>query len=729
MAALVRLTSVSKSFGAVQALKGVSFEWQSGEVHALVGENGAGKSTLVKIITGAHRADSGTVEIAGQVVRHNDPAVAKALGVATIYQQPALFADLSVAENIALRLERGGLVRLVRWGRRRERAAELLDRVGACISPDTFVRDLSMPQQPLVEIASALGAEARILIFDKPTSSLSEREVENLFRVIGELRRQGVGSVCISHRLEELPRIADRVTVLRDGGYVATRPMDEVDRAELIRQMVGRSVDAVFSKVNVPLGEVVLETRGISCAQAKVHDVSLSIRAGEILGLAGLVGAGRTELARVLSGLTPADAGQILVRGRPVTIGSPDHAIRQGIAYVPEDRQRARQQRGMARYLLQGLLECGGCGYAYYRCGGMEGYRFGGTPVCSNKPVRLDRLGAAVWADVCAVLQNPGDLRREFERRLKGEDAQDVNLTQTHEQIAATERSIRRLIDAYEEGLLEKGELDPRLRQARERLERLRQEATKATDYAAQQADLRLVLGHLDQFAEQVRQGLDKADWNMRREIIRSLVKVVKIEDQHVRIIYRVSPRPFVEGRSSGPIRQHCHIRVFRHHQGDSREGPQGPLPPRRGQGNEGWQGGCGGPPTSARRSRPGPPRPCRSHRRRRLPSPRALGSSPRPRTAPSPATGWTREIDAPRNVGYIGAGYRVLAPPPAAVLLRPLQALKRPGIMASGSVPAAWVGRFSEGDVMTGNDRSCQGHIGSGCKGNEVRTLEGVLH
>jgi rhamnose transport system ATP-binding protein len=340
MATLVRLTSVSKSFGAVQALKEVSFELQSGEVHALVGENGAGKSTLVKIITGAHRADSGTVEIAGQVVRHNDPAVAKALGVATIYQQPALFADLSVAENIALRLERGGLLRLVRWGWRRQRAAELLDRVGACISPDTFVRDLGMPQQQLVEIASALGTEARILIFDEPTSSLSEREVENLFRVIGDLRRQGVGSIYISHRLEELPRIADRVTVLRDGGYVATRPMDEVDRAELIRQMVGRSVDAVFSKVNVPLGEVVLETRGISCAQAKVRDVSLSIRAGEILGLAGLVGAGRTELARVLFGLTPADAGQVLVRGRPVTIGSPGHAIRQGIAYVPEDRRR-----------------------------------------------------------------------------------------------------------------------------------------------------------------------------------------------------------------------------------------------------------------------------------------------------------------------------------------------------------------------------------------------------
>ena len=340
MTALVRLTSVSKSFGAVHALKGVSFELKAGEVHALVGENGAGKSTLVKIITGAHPADSGTVEIAGQIVRHNDPAVAKSLGVATIYQQPALFADLTVAENIALRLERAGPLRMVRWGRRRKRAAELLEQVGARISPDAYVGDLSMPQQQLVEIAGALGAAARVLIFDEPTSSLSDREVESLFRLIAELRREGVGSVYISHRLEELPRIADRVTVLRDGEHVATRPMDAVNKSELIRLMVGRSLDAVFPKVSVPLGEVVLETRSLSCRQTGVRDVSLTVRAGEILGLAGLVGAGRTELARVLFGLTPADSGRILLRGRPAAVRSPGEAVRHGIAYLPEDRRR-----------------------------------------------------------------------------------------------------------------------------------------------------------------------------------------------------------------------------------------------------------------------------------------------------------------------------------------------------------------------------------------------------
>jgi len=340
MSALVRLTSVSKSFGAVRALRDVSFDLNAGEVHALVGENGAGKSTLVRIVTGAIRADAGTVEIAGRGVRHNSPAVARALGVATIYQQPALFAELTVAENIALRTERGGLLRTVRWGRRRARAAALLGRVGAEIRPDALVRDLSMPQQQLVEIAGALGASARVLIFDEPTSALSDREVENLFRVIEELREEGVGAVYISHRLEELPRIADRVTVLRDGEHAATRPMAAVDRAELIRLMVGRSVEAVFPKTPVPRGETVLETRRLTCRRAGVRDVSLAVRAGEILGLAGLMGAGRTELAGVLFGLTPADSGQVLVRGCPVAVRSPSEAIRHGIAYLPEDRRR-----------------------------------------------------------------------------------------------------------------------------------------------------------------------------------------------------------------------------------------------------------------------------------------------------------------------------------------------------------------------------------------------------
>src|SRR3954463_16110063 len=268
---LLRLTSITKSFGGVQALRGVSFELRAGEVHALVGENGAGKSTLVKVITGAHAPDSGTVEIRGRVIDHNAPSVARSLGIAVIYQQPALFPDLTVAENIALRLERGGPWRTIKWGDRRTRARQLLDRVSANVSPDALVRELSMPQQQLVEIASALGGQAKILILDEPTASLSDREVENLFRVIRELRRQGVGMVYISHRLEELPQIADRVTVLRDGAYVGTRAMKDVDRSELIRLMVGRSLDAVFPKIEVAPGPVVLETRGLGCKESGVR--------------------------------------------------------------------------------------------------------------------------------------------------------------------------------------------------------------------------------------------------------------------------------------------------------------------------------------------------------------------------------------------------------------------------------------------------------------------------
>jgi rhamnose transport system ATP-binding protein len=337
---LLRLSGVSKSFFGVKALKGVSFDLLAGEVHALVGENGAGKSTLIKVVTGAHRPDEGTLEVRGRVVTDNDPVRARALGIAAIYQQPALFPDLSVAENVALGLEPVGAWRRVRWGERRARAKRLLDRIGARIDPEAEVRRLTMPEQQLVEIARALGSDARVVIMDEPTASLSDTEVENLFRVIRELKSHGVGVIYISHRLEELPEVADRVTALRDGVVVGTRPMAAVSRAELIRMMVGRELSAVFPKAEVPLGGTVLELRSVGCRAAGVSGVSFEVRAGEILGLAGLVGAGRTELARVLFGLTPADAGQILLRGAPVTIDSPRRAVELGIAYVPEDRRR-----------------------------------------------------------------------------------------------------------------------------------------------------------------------------------------------------------------------------------------------------------------------------------------------------------------------------------------------------------------------------------------------------
>jgi rhamnose transport system ATP-binding protein len=337
---LLRLSGISKAFAAVRALRGVSFELEASEVHALVGENGAGKSTLIKIITGAHAPDEGTVEVQGRSIAENDPVRARALGIAAIYQQPALFPDLTVAENIALGLEPGGAWQRVRWGERRSRARRLLDRIGATIDPEADVRRLTMPEQQLVEIARALGAEARILIMDEPTASLSDKEVDNLFRVIRELKGQGVGIIYISHRLEELPQIADRVTALRDGMFVGTRRMGEVTRGDLIRLMVGRELSAVFPKEVVAMGDVVLDVRGLGCRASGVHDVRLQVRSGEILGLAGLVGAGRTELARVLFGLTPADAGEVRLRGKPAAIDTPGRAVALGIAYVPEDRRR-----------------------------------------------------------------------------------------------------------------------------------------------------------------------------------------------------------------------------------------------------------------------------------------------------------------------------------------------------------------------------------------------------
>jgi rhamnose transport system ATP-binding protein len=337
---MLQATNITKSYAGVQALRAASLELRAGEVHALVGENGAGKSTLIKILTGAVQADGGTLEINGQRVEGHDTTNAKALGVAAIYQQPALFADLSVAENIAYGYETGGLWRRVEWRARYDRAAELLERVGAKIDAERRAGDLTMPEQQLVEIARALGANAKILIMDEPTASLGEEDTQNLFRVVRELRAAGAGIIYISHRLEELAQIADRVTVLRDGQTIETKPMNGVTRDDLIRLMIGRELSAVFPKRAVKQGDVLLELRGVGCAASGVSDVSLQVRAGEIFGLAGLVGAGRTELARVLFGLTPADAGEIVLAGERVRIDSPATAIAHGLAYVPEDRRR-----------------------------------------------------------------------------------------------------------------------------------------------------------------------------------------------------------------------------------------------------------------------------------------------------------------------------------------------------------------------------------------------------
>ncbi|MBI1842418.1 MAG: sugar ABC transporter ATP-binding protein [Verrucomicrobia bacterium] len=337
---LLELTQVTKSFGAVRALKGVSFDLRPGEVHALLGENGAGKSTLIKIITGAHAPDSGRVEIGGSRVEGLNPARARALGIACIYQQPALFPQLSVAGNIALRLEPSRMLRTIRWSERRRVAERLLAQVGAEIDSLCEVGDLSMPQQQLVEIACALGVGARILIMDEPTASLTQKEQRLLFGVVEDLRQKGIGIVYISHRLEEIFQLADRVTVLRDGESVGTFVASEVTEAALIERMVGREVAQVYPEREGEVGEPVLTLESVSSAAAGVGDVSLVVHAGEVVGVSGLVGAGRTELARVLFGLMPADRGVIRIHGERVDIDSPRRAVSHGIAYVPEDRRR-----------------------------------------------------------------------------------------------------------------------------------------------------------------------------------------------------------------------------------------------------------------------------------------------------------------------------------------------------------------------------------------------------
>jgi rhamnose transport system ATP-binding protein len=337
---LLRATGVAKAYDGVQALKGISFELRGGEVHALIGENGAGKTTLIKIITGAVTADRGEIEVNGLVVADNSPRRAKELGIAAIYQEPSLFPELTVAENIALGQEPGGLWRLVDWKGRRQRADELLAQVGARLDENADAGVLTMPEQQLTEIARAIGAKAQVLIMDEPTASLTEEETQNLYRVIRKLREQGTGIIYISHRLDELIEIADRVTVLRDGEVVGTRLMTEVDRAELIRMMVGRELSAVFPKRQVEVGDVVLELRNLSSLGGGLRSIDLKIRAGEIVGVAGLVGAGRTELARVLFGLDSSTGGEVLLKGSLVEIDSPAQAIEKGIAYLPEDRRQ-----------------------------------------------------------------------------------------------------------------------------------------------------------------------------------------------------------------------------------------------------------------------------------------------------------------------------------------------------------------------------------------------------
>ncbi|MEO7912098.1 MAG: sugar ABC transporter ATP-binding protein [Roseiflexaceae bacterium] len=336
-APIFNIQHISKSFGGVHALQDVQFEIFPGEVHALLGENGAGKSTLIKVITGVYQPDAGELFMDGSPIRFADTRAAQAHGVAAIYQEPSLFPDLDIAENIMIGRQPIGRLG-VDWKRMYQEASALLRRLGMALDPRTKARELSVAQQQVVEIARALSINAKVLIMDEPTSSLTQHEVDELFTIVRQLRASGTAIVFISHRLEELFALADRVTTLRDGKYVGTRAMADVTTDDLIRMMVGRSLDELFPKQAVTAGEVVLEVSGLGVA-GSFTDVSFELRRGEILGMAGLIGAGRTNVARALFGTEPATSGTIKLDGKVVTIRSPDAAMALGIGYVPEDRK------------------------------------------------------------------------------------------------------------------------------------------------------------------------------------------------------------------------------------------------------------------------------------------------------------------------------------------------------------------------------------------------------
>jgi ribose transport system ATP-binding protein len=339
-APVLEASDISKRFPGVHALDEVSLTVVPGEVHAVVGENGAGKSTLMKILAGAQSPDAGSIAMAGSPVTIPGPREAHDLGIITIYQELSLINALSVGENIFLGdlPTRGGGAWNVDWPEVWRRSDELLVRVGLRIRSQTLVRELSVAQKQMVEIARALARNVRVLILDEPTSSLTERETERLFEIIATLRERGVGIIYISHRLEEVFRIAQRVTVLRDGKLVGTLPTSEASEDRLVRMMVGRDLSRLFTQARETDAPVRLAARGLSRGKA-LYDVDLEVRAGEIVGLAGLVGAGRTELVRCLFGADRLDKGEILLDGRPVKIRTPGDAVDLGIALVPEDRK------------------------------------------------------------------------------------------------------------------------------------------------------------------------------------------------------------------------------------------------------------------------------------------------------------------------------------------------------------------------------------------------------
>jgi len=335
---VLSLEHISKSFPGVRALRDVSFTLNAGEVTALIGENGAGKSTIVKILTGIYVPDEGDVRVGGLPQRFTSPRDSWAAGIAAIHQETVMFDELSVAENIFMGHMPVTATGLVDWPQMRRRAGELLKRIDADFGPDAMLKQLSVAQKHMVEITRALSHEAGLIIMDEPTAALSRNEIDDLFRIIAQLKAEGRAVVFISHKFDEIFRVADAFVCLRDGEKVGSGKIADVTEAKLVSLMVGRPIDQVFPKRDIAIGSTVLKVEGLSNA-TEFADVSFELRRGEILGFYGLVGAGRSEAMQCLFGMTPPTKGSATLNGAPLAISSPGDAIAAGISYVPEDRQ------------------------------------------------------------------------------------------------------------------------------------------------------------------------------------------------------------------------------------------------------------------------------------------------------------------------------------------------------------------------------------------------------
>ena len=337
---ILQVCNLTKTFSGVKALDTVQLDVRKGEVHALLGENGAGKSTLMKILIGLEIPDSGEIRFDGMELAVGHVREVMKQGISMIHQEMQVVPELTVAQNIFLGRESNG--RLFGWLNDRslaEQAGRLLEQMGVAINPNATMKHLSVAEMQMVEIAKAVSNDAKVIIMDEPTSALSDTEVATLFGIIRELKQKGVAIIYISHKMEEIFTIADTITVLRDGAYIDTRPAAELDENTLITMMVGRQIDSLFPASETQQGQEILSVKQLR-RRGSFTDISFAIYAGEVLGLAGLMGAGRTEIARTIFGLDQPDGGEIYVRGEKVAINSPQEAIRQGIGYVSEDRKR-----------------------------------------------------------------------------------------------------------------------------------------------------------------------------------------------------------------------------------------------------------------------------------------------------------------------------------------------------------------------------------------------------